>query len=287
MRPYIGQGIPTYTIFSTMGLFFMMMVIYLRNKIFDFLEYLEFIAILAIGAGIGSKVLFIITQIPDIVEHFSLRYMCYKVVTSGFVFYGGLIGAIEGTILFAHIKQLPKKEVLQLATPGYSIFHAVGRIGCFFAGCCYGKVTSWGFALWNEPGVKRIPVQLIESVYLFILTIILLKNENKWRDKIFEDCYSLKFIKEKIEKIIDEYGLDKDTYDKFKEVVNKKLNEDILIVKEIEDIEKIENRIITIEKNLGLDLNGWKLEINRKKRIVYDALTDYTWGMQRKMDLHE
>lgn len=186
MRAYIGQGIPTYTIFSTMGLFFMMMVIYLRNKIFDFLEYLEFIAILAIGAGIGSKVLFIITQIPDIVEHFSLRYMCYKVVTSGFVFYGGLIGAIEGTILFAHIKQLPKKEVLQLATPGYSIFHAVGRIGCFFAGCCYGKVTSWGFALWNEPGVKRIPVQLIESVYLFILTIILLKNENKWRDKIFE-----------------------------------------------------------------------------------------------------
>lgn len=102
-----------------------------------------------------------------------------------------------------------------------------------------------------------------------------------------EDCYSLKFIKEKIEKIIDEYGLDKDTYDKFKEVVNKKLNEDILIVKEIEDIEKIENRIITIEKNLGLDLNGWKLEINRKKRIVYDALTDYTWGMQRKSIIYK
>lgn len=174
MRPYIGQGIPTYTIFSTMGLFFMMMVIYLRNKIFDFLEYLEFITILAIGAGIGSKVLFIITQIPDIVEHFSLRYMCYKVVTSGFVFYGGLIGAIEGTILFAHIKQLPKKEVLQLATPGYSIFHAVGRIGCFFAGCCYGKVTSWGFALWNEPGVKRIPVQLIEIKAFVILVIIVM-----------------------------------------------------------------------------------------------------------------
>lgn len=165
MRPYIGQGIPTYTIFSTIGLFFMMMVIYLRNKIFDFLEYLELIAILVVGAGIGSKALFVITQIPDIVEHFSLRYMCYKVVTSGFVFYGGLIGAIGGTILFAHIKQLPKKEILQLATPGYSIFHAIGRIGCFFAGCCYGKVASWGFALWNEPGVKRIPVQLIESVY--------------------------------------------------------------------------------------------------------------------------
>lgn len=185
MRPFIGGIVSSYALFATVGLFFMMIVIYLRNNIMDFKTYLCFIVVVCAGAGLGSKSLFVITQIPDIAEKFSVKYVIYKIITSGFVFYGGLFGAIAGTLFFAKIQKYSKKDLLQLATPGYSIFHAFGRIGCFFAGCCYGKKANWGFALWNEPGVLRIPVQLIESFFLLILTGILLKMEVKLKSNIF------------------------------------------------------------------------------------------------------
>ena len=183
MEPYIGY-IPSYSLFASIGLFFMMLVVYIRNKRLKFSMYLLLIGSIAAGAVIGSKVVFIITQIPDIIANFSIKYMFYKIVTSGFVFYGGLFGAILGCLIFAHVKKQDYMVLLNLLTPGFSLFHAFGRIGCFLAGCCYGKVAAWGVALWNEPGILRIPVQLMESVFLFFLTFLLLLIEKR-RKNIF------------------------------------------------------------------------------------------------------
>ena len=55
---------------------------------------------------------------------------------------------------------------------GFAAFHMFGRIGCFFAGCCYGKEANWGFALENEPEILRIPIQLIESGCIFIILLV-------------------------------------------------------------------------------------------------------------------
>ena len=77
-------------------------------------------------------------------------------------------------------------QILNFVAPGYAIFHAFGRIGCFFVGCCYGKKASWGFALWDEPGVLRIPIQLIESIFLVGLTVVLLIIERKDKNNIFK-----------------------------------------------------------------------------------------------------
>lgn len=186
MKPYIGNHISSYALFASIGLFCMMIVIYLRNKTMAFNEYLFFIAFMVLGAALGSKFLFIITQIPDIIAHFSIKYMIHKVITSGFVFYGGVFGAILGCIIFAKIRSYDAITLLNLVAPGYSVFHAFGRMGCFFAGCCYGKEADWGVALWNEPDVLRIPVQLIESAFLLLLTYYLLKMEKRDRNNLFE-----------------------------------------------------------------------------------------------------
>lgn len=115
-----------------------------------------------------------------------MKYMINKIITSGFVFYGGLFGAILGCVIFSKLFKYNVRDMLNFVSPGYSSFHACGRIGCFFAGCCYGKVSTWGFPLWNEPEILRIPVQLIEAIFLLSMTLFLLILEKKGKGNIFE-----------------------------------------------------------------------------------------------------
>ena len=163
----------------------MMMIIYIRKRRILFSEYLILIGSMVLGAALGSKLLFFITQIPDIIAYFSIEYLFYKIITGGFVFYGGLFGAILGCCIFARTKKYNVAEMLNLVAPGYAIFHVFGRIGCFFAGCCYGKPANWGFALWSEPEVLRIPVQLIESAFLLCLVFVLLRREKTGKTDLF------------------------------------------------------------------------------------------------------
>ena len=105
---------------------------------------------------------------------------------SGATFYGGLIGAAVvffalyfgiGHFLFRdkeHIAMLPK--AVNLAFTCIVAAHGVGRIGCLFAGCCYGPESEiFGINMYAE-GVwaKRVPTQLLEAVFLFLLFGIML-----------------------------------------------------------------------------------------------------------------
>ena len=61
------------------------------------------------------------------------------------------------------------------------LFHAFGRIGCFLAGCCYGKKLSTPIVIGTIE-FARIPVQIIESMAEFILFIVLFILSKKNRD---------------------------------------------------------------------------------------------------------
>lgn len=178
--------IGAYALFACIGLFFFMILIYTRIDRLDisFEKFLLLILFLVIGVGIGSKLFFVLTKTGDIIKNFSIVYLFRTIVTSGFVFYGGLFGAIIGMWIYSKVFKISFSILANIITPGFSLFHAFGRIGCFFAGCCYGKIASWGFALENQPGVLRIPVQLIESFILILLTIFLLIINKKFQDRI-------------------------------------------------------------------------------------------------------
>ena len=143
---------------------------------------LIFIAFL--GAIIGGKLLFIIVswqelgttlseKITTLVQNF--RY--------GFVFFGGMIAAVLALIWYMRRKKLPLLKTSDFLIVGLPLGHALGRIGCFCAGCCYGKPTSmpWGVT-FTDPhalvppsllGVPLHPTQLYECAGNLILFVLL------------------------------------------------------------------------------------------------------------------
>ena len=92
----------------------------------------------------------------------------------GLVWYGGMIGSLLAAWIYARLHRVCFLPLLDLFAPVIAIGHAIGRVGCFLNGCCYGEIThAWyGVCLAGEPH-KLIPVQLIEAIGLVFLYIAL------------------------------------------------------------------------------------------------------------------
>ena len=104
-----------------------------------------------------------------------------KIRGTAMTFYGGLIGGILTFLIgyFLVIKKKYKsarliKDIAPIAPACITIAHAFGRVGCFMAGCCYGKeTTSWLGMTFPNLINPVYPTQLIEAIFLFILGIVL------------------------------------------------------------------------------------------------------------------
>ena len=68
----------------------------------------------------------------------------FTIWQGGLVFYGGALAAGGVVLLFAHRRAWPLGNVADLLAPSLALGHALGRVGCFLAGCCYGKVSTVG-----------------------------------------------------------------------------------------------------------------------------------------------
>ena len=134
------------------------------------------IAIFGILSGfVGAKLLYVLVEFDSF-----LKNPMDVLGSEGFVVYGGIIvGALVG-ILYCRIKKLPCWEYFDLLAPSIAVAQGFGRIGCFLAGCCYGRPTDtfWGVTFpegsFAPAGVPLIPTQLISSAGDLIITGILL-----------------------------------------------------------------------------------------------------------------
>ena len=174
MLPHIHITISGYALMVGIGVFCALSLTYRRNHFFGFSlkEILALAGANAIGVVLGSKLLFFLVQLPELVREFSFRLLIERIMTSGFVFYGGLLGALLMTFFCCKLLKMRTKQVYNFLVPAYLIFHACGRLGCLMAGCCYGKESAFGFVM--QDGVRRFPVQLLECVcILFIVCYIL------------------------------------------------------------------------------------------------------------------
>ncbi|NLF26913.1 MAG: prolipoprotein diacylglyceryl transferase [Clostridiales bacterium] len=97
----------------------------------------------------------------------------------GIVFYGGLIGGIFGAWLGARLVELRFVAIMDLCAPALALAHAFGRVGCLFAGCCYGMPCElfFCFPLSSDiaGGARLFPVQLFEAGCDLALFLALLK----------------------------------------------------------------------------------------------------------------
>lgn len=130
----------------------------------------------------------------------------------GITWLGGVVGAFPVTIYLIH-KFVPAAKgnaltYFSILVPGIVIAHGFGRLGCFFAGCCYGGVTDSIFgvtfphtshAAHEYPGVGGrslpvLPTQLFEAVFelvLFIVMIVFYKKTKKHNVEIYAFAYGL------------------------------------------------------------------------------------------------
>lgn len=130
-----------------------------------------------IGGMLGSRVLYYIVELPQIIQDPSILWD-FK---NGYVVYGGIIGGILASGIYTKVKKVSFLEYFDVVMPSVALAQGFGRLGCFFAGCCYGRETDAWYGItfthsdFAPNGVKLIPTQLISSAgdFLFALLLVL------------------------------------------------------------------------------------------------------------------
>ncbi len=140
----------------------------------------------AIAGLVGAKLLMVVLDwryySANPGEIFSL-----STLQAGGIFYGGFILALLTAFLFMRRKHLPGLASADVFAPGIALGHAIGRLGCFTAGCCWGAPTHLPWAVtFSDPEAHRLvgvplgipmhPTQLYEAAAEFIIFAILYRR---------------------------------------------------------------------------------------------------------------
>jgi len=135
------------------------------------------LAIWVIVTGlVGAKLLYYLTTIDEIIENPKLLLD----ISNGFVVYGGIIGGFLGGYVYSRKHRLDFLKYVDLIMPSVALAQGFGRIGCFLAGCCYGKETQGAFAIvfheskYAPNHIPLLPTQLISSAFNFLHFSVLL-----------------------------------------------------------------------------------------------------------------
>jgi phosphatidylglycerol:prolipoprotein diacylglycerol transferase len=142
-----------------------------------------------ISALIGAKLLLLVTDFRTFTSN---PRELLTLARSGGVFYGGLILAVVVALIYIRRIGLPLWTTCDVFAPGIAIGHVVGRFGCLFAGCCFGKPTTlpWGITFTNTFAATNVgtplnvplhPTQLYEAGAEALILLLLLKTEPKGR----------------------------------------------------------------------------------------------------------
>src|SRR6266404_9970357 len=142
-----------------------------------------------ISALIGAKLLLLVT---DFGAFSADPRELLTLARSGGVFYGGLILAVAVALWYIRRVRLPLWTTCDVFAPGIALGHIVGRLGCFFAGCCYGRPTTlpWGITFTDPFAAANVgtplntplhPTQLYEAGAEALILIILLATESRGR----------------------------------------------------------------------------------------------------------
>jgi phosphatidylglycerol:prolipoprotein diacylglycerol transferase len=142
-----------------------------------------------ISALLGAKLLLLITDWNTFASN---PGELLTLLRSGGVFYGGLILAVAVALWYIRRIGLPLWTTCDVFAPGIALGHVVGRLGCFFAGCCYGKPTTVPWAVtFTDPfaaanvgtplNVPLHPTQIYEAGVEGLILALLLATESRGR----------------------------------------------------------------------------------------------------------
>ena len=136
------------------------------EKILDLAIYV------VIASIIGARVFYIIEFWPDFNGNLLAMFYVWE---GGLVFYGGLLFAIIAVCIFSVMSRISAWKLLDVAAPATALGYAIGRIGCFLRGCCYGCETTvlWAIKFPEAAGLRH-PTQIYASLSGLLIMAILI-----------------------------------------------------------------------------------------------------------------
>lgn len=130
-----------------------------------------------LSAILGARLFFVLLEWRYFVDNPTHVLALWK---GGLVFYGGFIGAGLAALWYVRRHRMPLWDTADAIAPALILGQALGRLGCFFAGCCYGAECHlpWAVTFTNPRSLARLgvplhPTQLYESVAAFALFAVL------------------------------------------------------------------------------------------------------------------
>jgi phosphatidylglycerol:prolipoprotein diacylglycerol transferase len=160
-----------------------------KSRNLDQTRILDLGIYIIISALVGAKLLLLVTDFRTFTDN---PRELLSLARSGGVFYGGLILAVSVALWYIRRIGLPLWTTCDVFAPGIALGHVVGRLGCLFAGCCYGKPTSVPWAItFTDPfaatnvgtplNVPLHPTQLYEAGAEALILLLLLGTERRGR----------------------------------------------------------------------------------------------------------
>ncbi len=182
MYPFIT--IPSYGLMMAIALIAAILLSYYRVKKAKLdLDVFSSLAIIAIACGLlGGYLLYIFVTYPISKIIGCIGDGSFEVFKKGgLVFYGAIIGGVLSALIYLKVKKQKFLDYAAAIVPAIPLAHAIGRVGCFLAGCCYGKVCDTPISvIYTNPvggaptGVPVFPIQLVESACNLVVFAILL-----------------------------------------------------------------------------------------------------------------
>lgn len=179
----INTNIPLYGLFILLSLFCGLINVYylVKKRKYSKIEILILLLYIIVGATVGGKYFSFFTNMDKYNYSFSL----YKVGLSS---YGAVIGIILMIIIFCIQLKKDFEQLFSIVIQSVPLMYAIGKMGCFLSGCCYGIKYNGLFSIvYNYSNsapnnVNLFPIQIVETIVFIVIFIYIkiISNKNKY-----------------------------------------------------------------------------------------------------------
>lgn len=180
MKPLLSLGfvtIPTFYLVQSLALFLCLFFLSLRveaNKAFERKTAFDLCILIMISGFLGGRLFHVLYEEPAYYWQYPSQILQFW--NGGYVYFGGLILALISSFLFLKYKRESFLHWGDFLAPVLSLMYALGRIGCFFEGCCYGKYCDLPWAV-QQRHPTQIYMSLLELLTFWIIVRLPLQEK--------------------------------------------------------------------------------------------------------------
>ncbi len=134
-----------------------------------------------LGGVVGARGFFVLLNWPVFLAN---PLELFAIWHGGLIWYGGFFGGVLAAWSYLKANRIPVARSADQLAPFIALGHAVGRVGCFFNGCCHGRPSEAWWAVQSPLATPRVlPIQLIEAAALGLLAVGLVAWQLKTRKR--------------------------------------------------------------------------------------------------------